>query len=142
MWQLYVFLGSCYRSQSFTNMSIGSLKKKLLFLSIFIYPAPPSFPKRKLFRTNNTECCKFEIGINQSELLVLERHTVYSLSKEKTAAYFYIMQSVQLINEESQVPIKDAIERFAPFINFWCHNVATNCFWLVKFILLAYIEVW
>ncbi|XP_057471237.1 uncharacterized protein LOC130760063 isoform X2 [Actinidia eriantha] len=49
-------------------------------------------------------------GINQSDLVVLESHVVYSLSKEKTAARFYIMQSTRSISEELQVPIKDVIE--------------------------------
>ncbi|XP_057460333.1 uncharacterized protein LOC130750837 isoform X3 [Actinidia eriantha] len=49
-------------------------------------------------------------GINQSDLVVLESHVVYSLSKEKTAARFYIIQSTRSIGEELQVPIKDVIE--------------------------------
>ncbi|CAL5335204.1 unnamed protein product [Camellia sinensis] len=43
--------------------------------------------------------------------MVLESHVVYSLSKEKTAAHFYIMQSTQSIREDLQVPIKDVLER-------------------------------
>ena len=54
-------------------------------------------------------------GINQSDLVVLESHVVYSLSKEKTAARFYIMQSTRSISEELQVPIKDVIERLVQF---------------------------
>lgn len=52
-------------------------------------------------------------GINQSDLLVLESHAVYSLSKEKTAARFYIMRCTRSVNEDViRVPVKDAIERF------------------------------
>jgi hypothetical protein len=52
-------------------------------------------------------------GINQSDLLVLESHAVYSLSKEKTSARFYIMRCTQSVNEDViQVPVKDVIERF------------------------------
>lgn len=43
--------------------------------------------------------------------MVLESHVVYSLSKEKTAARFYIVKCMSLIKEHLQVPIKDAIER-------------------------------
>ena len=50
-------------------------------------------------------------GINQSDLVVLESHVVYSLSKEKTATRFYIIQSTRSISGELQVPIKDVIER-------------------------------
>lgn len=50
-------------------------------------------------------------GINGSDLLVLESHVVYSLSKEKTSVYFYIMQCSQTISEGLQVPIKDVIDR-------------------------------
>ncbi|CAI9117296.1 OLC1v1018663C1 [Oldenlandia corymbosa var. corymbosa] len=48
-------------------------------------------------------------GIHQSELMVLERHVVYSLSKDKTAACFYIMQCIQS-GKDFEIPIKDAIE--------------------------------
>ncbi|XP_027166307.1 uncharacterized protein LOC113766299 [Coffea eugenioides] len=47
-------------------------------------------------------------GINHSDLMVLERYVVYSLSKEKTAAYFYIMQCTS--GGDIQIPIKDTIE--------------------------------
>lgn len=50
-------------------------------------------------------------GINRSELKVLESHVVYSLSKEKTAACFYIVRCKSLNPEKPQVPIKDAIKR-------------------------------
>ncbi|XP_052208199.1 uncharacterized protein LOC127812000 isoform X2 [Diospyros lotus] len=51
------------------------------------------------------------IGIDQSDLVILESHAVYSLSREKTAANFYILQCTKPINEDLQVPIKDVIER-------------------------------
>lgn len=50
-------------------------------------------------------------GINESDLVVLESHVVYSLSKEKTSVYFYIMQCSKSISNDLQVPIKDVIER-------------------------------
>ncbi|XP_057959123.1 uncharacterized protein LOC131151742 isoform X2 [Malania oleifera] len=50
-------------------------------------------------------------GIDQTDLLVLESHIVYSLSKEKTTTRFYIMQCTESINEEViQIPIKDVID--------------------------------
>lgn len=52
-----------------------------------------------------------ETGINESDLVVLESHVVYSLSKEKTSVYFYIVQCSQTISEGLQVPIKDVIDR-------------------------------
>lgn len=52
-----------------------------------------------------------ETGINESDLVVLESHVVYSLSKEKTSVYFYIVQCSQAISEDLQVPIKDVIDR-------------------------------
>jgi hypothetical protein len=58
---------------------------------------------------------KESTGINQTDLLVLERHAVYSLSKEKTATRFYIMQCTKLVHDHEdviQVPIKDTIDRF------------------------------
>lgn len=52
-------------------------------------------------------------GISQADLMVLESHVVYSLSKERTACRFYIMQCTQSINEDiSQIPINEAIDRF------------------------------
>ncbi|CBI36653.3 uncharacterized protein LOC104879453 isoform X2 [Vitis vinifera] len=50
-------------------------------------------------------------GISQADLMVLESHVVYSLSKERTACRFYIMQCTQSINEDiSQIPINEAID--------------------------------
>ncbi|KAL6976257.1 hypothetical protein U1Q18_025044 [Sarracenia purpurea var. burkii] len=49
-------------------------------------------------------------GINQSDVVVLESRDVYSLTKEKTAARFYIVQCTQPISEDLQLPIKDVIE--------------------------------
>ncbi|GMP78600.1 hypothetical protein CsSME_00034482 [Camellia sinensis var. sinensis] len=65
-------------------------------------------------------------GINQSDLMVLESHIVYSLSKEKTAAHFYIMQSTQSIREDLQVPIKDVLESLqGPLVR------KSSCSWTV-----------
>ncbi|KAJ8615833.1 hypothetical protein MRB53_035205 [Persea americana] len=53
---------------------------------------------------------KEETGILQTDLTVLESHTAYSLSKEKSTSRFYLMQCMKAINEEViQVPIKEAI---------------------------------
>ncbi|KAK6914573.1 hypothetical protein RJ641_021894 [Dillenia turbinata] len=50
-------------------------------------------------------------GISQADLVVLEYHVVYSLTKEKTTAHFYIMQCTKSIGEDViQVPIRDVIE--------------------------------
>lgn len=49
-------------------------------------------------------------GISQTDLVILEKHVVYSLSKEKATARFYIMQCNQPNNEAIQVPIKDVLE--------------------------------
>ncbi|TKY67451.1 hypothetical protein E2542_SST10345 [Spatholobus suberectus] len=49
-------------------------------------------------------------GIDDTDIMLLESDTVYSESKEKAAARFYIMQCSRLIKEEvSQVPLKDLI---------------------------------
>ncbi|XP_043704019.1 uncharacterized protein LOC122654106 isoform X2 [Telopea speciosissima] len=53
---------------------------------------------------------KERTNIDQTDLMVLESHVVYSITKRKTAACFYIMQCTKPINEDIiQVPIKDAI---------------------------------
>lgn len=63
-------------------------------------------------------------GIHQSDLLVLESHAVYSLSKEKTSARFYIMRCTQSVNEDViQVPVKDVIERFGARQNLLCMHL-------------------
>ncbi|XP_027191809.1 uncharacterized protein [Cicer arietinum] len=50
-------------------------------------------------------------GINNTDIMLLESHTVYSQSKEKAASRFFIMQCSQSINQEViQVPLKDVIE--------------------------------
>ncbi|XP_028808434.1 uncharacterized protein LOC114763001 [Neltuma alba] len=54
---------------------------------------------------------KEAVGIDQTNVMLLESHTLYSHSKEKTASFFLIMQCSHLINQEViQVPIKDVID--------------------------------
>lgn len=43
--------------------------------------------------------------------MVLETHVVYSLSREKTAARFYIMQGTQSLKKDNQFPLQDLIQR-------------------------------
>ncbi|MED6206005.1 hypothetical protein PIB30_022895 [Stylosanthes scabra] len=51
-------------------------------------------------------------GVSETDVTVLGRYTVYSKSKEKAAARFFIMKCSQLINQEAnQVPIRDLIQR-------------------------------
>ncbi|KAI4369239.1 hypothetical protein MLD38_017706 [Melastoma candidum] len=51
-------------------------------------------------------------GINQDNLSVLESHTIYSISREKSASRLYIMQSGQTSSgATSQVSIRDFIGR-------------------------------
>lgn len=60
-------------------------------------------------------------GINRSDIMVLERHVVYSLSKEKTAAYFYIMQCAS--GGDIQIPIRDTIESLqGPLFKWMSHS--------------------
>ncbi|XP_022150350.1 uncharacterized protein LOC111018541 isoform X2 [Momordica charantia] len=50
-------------------------------------------------------------GINQRDLKILDGHVVYSLSKEKSAVRFYMIQCTQSATEDViQVPIKDAMD--------------------------------
>lgn len=43
--------------------------------------------------------------------MTLEKHVVYSLTKEKTASYFYIMQSTRSTDQDMLVSVKEIIER-------------------------------
>lgn len=52
-------------------------------------------------------------GINQGDLIILEKHVVYSIGKEKTAVRLYIMQCTLAHQDMNLVPINDALERFA-----------------------------
>ncbi|KAI3444436.1 hypothetical protein Pfo_001101 [Paulownia fortunei] len=49
-------------------------------------------------------------GIDSSDLVVLESHVVYSLSKEKSAAQFYMMQCPQSFSINQRVPLKFLVE--------------------------------
>ncbi|CAK8575829.1 unnamed protein product [Lathyrus sativus] len=50
-------------------------------------------------------------GINRTDIMLLESYTIYSLSKEKAASRFFIMQCSQSINQDIiKVPLKDVIE--------------------------------
>jgi len=52
-------------------------------------------------------------GSNNTDILLLESDTVYSESKEKEAARFYIMQCSKAVKEEFiQVSLQDLIKRF------------------------------
>lgn len=53
-------------------------------------------------------------GFNESDLTILGSNVVYTLSKEKTAARFYMMQSTQPKKDDKfKNPIKDVIHRFS-----------------------------
>ncbi|XP_060197299.1 uncharacterized protein LOC132626447 isoform X2 [Lycium barbarum] len=49
-------------------------------------------------------------GISRSDLRVLEEHVVYSLTKEKTSSWFYIMQCTQSTNQDNQNPVKETLK--------------------------------
>ncbi|XP_059632887.1 uncharacterized protein LOC132275422 isoform X2 [Cornus florida] len=69
---------------------------------------------------------KEAMGINQTDLMVLESHVVYSTSKEKTASQFYLVQCTKSINEDLQVPIKDVIDSLqGPLVK------KSSCSWTV-----------
>lgn len=71
-------------------------------------------------------------GINQSELMVLESHVVYSLSKEKTAARLFIVQCTQPNYEDLDIPVKDVIERlviFTPYFHLFVMHTISTCWW-------------
>ncbi|KAK4286592.1 hypothetical protein QN277_003126 [Acacia crassicarpa] len=54
---------------------------------------------------------KEAVGIDQTDVMLLESHTLYSHSKEKTTSIFFIMQCSHLIDQEViQLPIKDVID--------------------------------
>lgn len=53
------------------------------------------------------------------DLLVLESHVLYSLSKEKSVSRFYIMECIKPPNAMvSQIPVKDVIDRFVHKVYF------------------------
>lgn len=55
-------------------------------------------------------------GLKKTELVFLESHVVYSVSKEKTAARFYIVKCAvkfpEKVNITYWVPTKEVVERF------------------------------
>lgn len=59
-----------------------------------------------------------ETGIDSSDLEVLETHVTFSLSKEKSAARFYMMQCPGSVNVNEQVPLKFIVERLVLFVLF------------------------
>ncbi|XP_022887953.1 uncharacterized protein LOC111403618 [Olea europaea var. sylvestris] len=62
-------------------------------------------------------------GINSSDLVVLETHILYSLSKEKTAARFYMMQCTQSISEDKRIPVEDVVRSLqGPFVEKICRS--------------------
>ncbi|MED6160366.1 hypothetical protein PIB30_050821 [Stylosanthes scabra] len=85
---------------------------------------------------------KEAIGINKTDITLLERHTVYSHSKEKAASRFYIMQCTGPISQGVlQVPLIDVIESLqGPLI-----KKSSDC-WLITpvveyFHMLPYAEI-
>ncbi|XP_061994676.1 uncharacterized protein LOC133712584 isoform X2 [Rosa rugosa] len=74
-------------------------------------------PSRGEPRIDETSCQKLAYsaiteatGISQNDLLVLESHVVFSDSKEKAAACFFIVQCTQSGKGDIQLPIKDVID--------------------------------
>ncbi|MFQ6632394.1 hypothetical protein Gotur_008828 [Gossypium turneri] len=78
--------------------------------------------KRARDELNANECCFQQIAfsavkeatknvISQSDLNIIESHLVRSLSKDKTATRFYIMQCVRAAKAR-WIPIKDVFDRF------------------------------
>lgn len=81
---------------------------------------------------------KVATGINERDLVVLEKHVVYSTSKEKAAACFYIMQCTQPNNHITQIPIKDAISSlqgplFVRSSGQWIHTSVVEYFHLLPY---------
>ncbi|XP_015583221.1 uncharacterized protein LOC8266748 isoform X2 [Ricinus communis] len=78
-------------------------------------------------------------GINQNDLLILERHDVYSTSKEKAAACFYIMQYAQSNNNNiTKTPIEDALNSlqgplFVRSSSRWIHTSVVEYFHLLPY---------
>ncbi|XP_011026403.1 PREDICTED: uncharacterized protein LOC105127021 isoform X2 [Populus euphratica] len=78
-------------------------------------------------------------GIDQSDLVVLESHVTYSTSKEKTAAYFYIMQLTKADNIIAlQIPIKNTINSLqGPLAikssSWWTHTSVVEYFLLLPY---------
>ncbi|CAK7322602.1 unnamed protein product [Dovyalis caffra] len=78
-------------------------------------------------------------GIDQSDLMVLESHVTYSTSKEKTAAYFYIMQLTKADNSVAlQTPIEDAINSLQGPLAiknsiWWTHTSVVEYFHLLPY---------
>lgn len=69
---------------------------------------------------------KFESGLKQSEITVLEKHATYSLSEENRAAYFYIVQSTESSNDDIQLPIKTVLERLVPVTVSLIHGITSS----------------
>ncbi|KAL3506676.1 hypothetical protein ACH5RR_032058 [Cinchona calisaya] len=83
--------------------------------------------------TDHTKCHQLAMlavkeveDVNQTDVAILESHVVYSLSKEKAAAYFYVMQSTQSTKVDLQVPIIDVITSLqGPLVK------KSSCGWMV-----------
>lgn len=69
------------------------------------------------------DAVKEATGISSSDLVVLETHILYSLSKEKTAARFYMMQCTQSIGEDKGIPVEDVVRSLqGPFVEKICRS--------------------
>lgn len=58
------------------------------------------------------------VGIEVSDLVVLEAHVVYSLSKEKSAAQFYVMKCNQSFDMSKRFALDSLVEWSVPLTNF------------------------
>ncbi|XVE81174.1 hypothetical protein DITRI_Ditri15bG0041600 [Diplodiscus trichospermus] len=78
-------------------------------------------------------------GISQSDLTIIESHVVYSLSKEKTATRFYIMQCLHAEKGIAHwIPIKDVIDSLqGPLVKKssfqWMHTSVVEYFHLLPY---------
>lgn len=64
--------------------------------------------------------CGAEIA--SSDLVVLEDHVVYSLSDDKSAAQFFMMQYSQSFDLRQSVPLEELVVRLVPLPSFLLDN--------------------
>ncbi|KAF3573166.1 hypothetical protein F2Q69_00063766 [Brassica cretica] len=92
----------CYLQHSSITQGVWSLLEKAA--------AAEGQNEEAIFQKVAFEAIKEATGINHKDVVILERHLVPSLSKEKTTAKFYIMKCTSQDKFSGEFPVEEALK--------------------------------
>ncbi|CAN8306171.1 unnamed protein product [Cochlearia groenlandica] len=98
---------SCYLQHSSITQGVWSLLEKAIEKE-----KTPALDKNEeaLFQKLAFAAIEEATGVKHNDIVILERHLVYSLSEEKTSARFYIMKCTSQEKFSAEIPVEEALD--------------------------------